>query len=169
MGLWKRAEAFARQLPQVSQPMLALRDSSWEDDGALLPWLRLICAIHLDPKPFQDGSPGTCDTGSKPGDAVDQGLIQRHMLALAVCRREQDLPPWYMLTSQPITCADDLWTLVLAFSHGCQHGQLWRACQGERVCEHPCLRDREHRRCWLRLSCRTSAGCSNCYNRCGMV
>jgi hypothetical protein len=46
---------------------------------------------------------------------------------------------------------------------------LWRACQGERVCEHPCLRDREHRHCWLRLSSRQRSGCSNCSKRCGMV
>jgi hypothetical protein len=29
-----------------------------------------------------------------------------------VCRRDHTLPPWYLLTAEPITDADDLWTLV---------------------------------------------------------
>ncbi len=64
-----------------------------------------------------------------PGwDAVHQRTIMLKVLALpvshpdptlagqsfwlVVCRRDHNLLPWYLLTNEPITCVDDLWTLV---------------------------------------------------------
>ena len=72
-----------------------------------------------------------------PGwDAVHQRTITLKVLALpvhhpdptlsdqclwlVVCRRDHNLLPWYLLTNEPITCADDLWTLVFAYSRRLQ-------------------------------------------------
>ena len=104
-----------------------------------------------------------------PGwDAVHQRTITLKVLALpvrhperaladqvfwlVVCRRDHNLLPWYLLTNEPITCADDLWTLVFAYSRRWQIEQMWRACKSELAFESPRLHDWEHRRRLLLLA-----------------
>jgi len=69
-----------------------------------------------------------------------------------VCRRDHNLPPWYLLTAEPITCTDDLWTLVFAYSRRWQIEQMWRACKSELAFESPRLHTWEHRRRLLLLA-----------------
>lgn len=104
-----------------------------------------------------------------PGwDAVHQRSIQLKVLAIAVhhpdqalagqslwlvvCRRDNNLLPWYLLTNEPITSVDDLWTLVFSYSRRWQIEQMWRACKSELAFESPRLHDWEHRRRLLLLA-----------------
>jgi hypothetical protein len=104
-----------------------------------------------------------------PGwDAVHQRPIQLKVLAIAVhhpdraladqslwlvvCRRDHNLLPWYLLTNEPITSVDDLWTLVFAYSRRWQIEQMWHACKSELAFESPRLHDWEHRRRLLMLA-----------------
>jgi hypothetical protein len=73
-------------------------------------------------------------------------------LWLVVCRRDHNLLPWYLLTNEPITSVDDIWTLVFAYSRRWQIEQMWRACKGELAFESPRLHDWEHRRRLLMLA-----------------
>ena len=73
-------------------------------------------------------------------------------LWLVVCRRDHNLLPWYLLTNEPITSVDDLWTLVFAYSRRWQIEQMWRACKNELAFESPRLHDWEHRRRLLMLA-----------------
>jgi len=110
-------------------------------------------------KPWQEG----------PGwDAVHQRTITLKVLALpvrhpkraladqvywlVVCRRSHNLPPWYLLTNEPITCVDDVWSLVFAYARRWQIEQMWRACKHELAFESPRLHDWEHRRRLLMLA-----------------
>lgn len=104
-----------------------------------------------------------------PGwDTVNQRTIQLKVLALpvrhpdpaladqcfwlVVCWRDHNLPPWYLLTNEPISSADDLWTLVFAYARRWQIEQMWRACKHELAFESPRLHDWEHRRRLLLLA-----------------
>ncbi len=73
-------------------------------------------------------------------------------LWLVVCRRDHHLLPWDRLTNEPITCVDDIWTLVFASSRRWHIEQMWRACKHERAFESPRLHDWEHRRRLLLLA-----------------
>ena len=104
-----------------------------------------------------------------PGwDAVHQRTILLKVLALpvrhpdpaladqcfwlVVCRRDHNLLPWYLLTNEPITSADDLWTLVFAYARRWQIEQMWRTCKHELAFESPRLHSFEHRRRLLMLA-----------------
>jgi hypothetical protein len=71
---------------------------------------------------------------------------------LIVCRRDHHLFSWYLLTNEPITCVDDLWTLVFAYSRRWQIEQMRRACKSELAFESPRLHEWEHRRRLLMLA-----------------
>ena len=136
--------------------------------------LRWKADYHLCDLQGHKKSPGRLTGWLKPWqqapgwDAVHQRTIQLKVLALpvrhpeptlanhcfwlVVCRRDHNLSPWYLLTNEPITCVDDLWTLVFAYSRRWQIEQMWRACKHELAFESPRLHDWEHRRRLLMLA-----------------
>lgn len=141
--------------------------------------VRWNAGSHLCDQQGQNKSPGRV-TGhlhawqQAPGwDAVHQRTIQRKVVALAVhhpdpalasqqfwlvvCRRDHTVLPWELLTTEPITNADDLWTLVVASSRRWHSEQMWRACTHELAFERPRLHDWEHRRRVLLLASLVSA------------
>jgi Transposase DDE domain len=79
-------------------------------------------------------------------------VLADHSFWLVVCRRDHNLSPWYLLTNEPITSVDDVWTLVFAYSRRWQIEQMWRACKQELAFESPRLHEWEHRRRLLMLA-----------------
>ncbi|HEY1353402.1 MAG TPA: hypothetical protein VGF67_27655 [Ktedonobacteraceae bacterium] len=86
-----------------------------------------------------------------------QQALANHSFWLVVCRRDHHLPPWDVLTNEPIENADDLWVPVFAWSRRGPIEQMWRACKSERAFESPRLHALEHRRRRLMLTRLVSA------------
>jgi len=60
-------------------------------------------------------------------------------LWLVVSRPGKGRPPWYLLTTEEITCEDDAWKIVFAYARRWQIEMTWRFSKSELACESPRL------------------------------
>jgi Transposase DDE domain len=60
-------------------------------------------------------------------------------LWLVVSRPGKGRPPWYLLTTEPITCEDDAWKVVFAYARRWQIEMTYRFSKSELACESPRL------------------------------
>lgn len=60
-------------------------------------------------------------------------------LWLVVSRPGKGRPPWYLLTTEEITCEDDAWKIVFAYARRWQIEMTWRFSKSEVACESPRL------------------------------
>lgn len=60
-------------------------------------------------------------------------------LWLVVSRPGKGRPPWYLLTTEEITCEDDTWKIVFAYARRGPIEMTWRFSKSEVACESPRL------------------------------
>jgi len=68
-----------------------------------------------------------------------------HPLWLVVSRPGKGRPPWYLLTTEEITCEADAWRVVFAYARSFQIEMTWRFSKSEVACESPRLWEWEPR------------------------
>lgn len=66
-------------------------------------------------------------------------------LWLVVSRPGKGRPPWYLLTTEPITTEEDAWNVVFAYARRWQIEMTWRYNKSELACESPRLWSWENR------------------------
>lgn len=78
--------------------------------------------------------------------------LRRQPLWLVVARRGQGQEPWYLLTTEPVTTAEDAWRIVYAYARRWQIELCWRYGKSELALESPRVWSWEGRQKFLLLA-----------------
>jgi hypothetical protein len=78
--------------------------------------------------------------------------LRRQPLWLVVARRGQGQEPWYLLTTEPVTTAEDAWRIVYAYARRWQIELTWRYSKSELALESPRVWSWEGRQKFLLLA-----------------
>ena len=79
-------------------------------------------------------------------------LLRQQPLWLVVARRGQGQEPWYLLTSEPVTTAEQAWHIVYAYARRWQIEWAWRYGKSELALESPRVWSWERRQKFLLLA-----------------
>jgi hypothetical protein len=79
-------------------------------------------------------------------------LLRQQPLWLVVARRGQGQEPWYLLTTEPVTTAEQAWHIVYAYARRWQIEWAWRYGKSELALESPRVWSWERRQKFLLLA-----------------